>query len=139
MTKSAWPTCFGCGEENPIGLKLKNTYVGDRSHLEFIGTENHCGHPGMLHGGIIATLLDEATFYAVNNREEDVVTATLSVRYIKPAHIGHLLIVEAWLKESHDRILEVVAELRDADADNLLLARSEAQCMIVSLNKILAE
>ncbi|MFC1962064.1 PaaI family thioesterase, partial [Chloroflexota bacterium] len=52
--------CFGCGQNNPIGLKLKFKKDGDGVRTEFTPGESYQGWPGMVHGGIIGCLLDEA-------------------------------------------------------------------------------
>ena len=54
-----YPNCFGCGESNPIGLRLKYRREGDRLRTEFMPGDDHQGWPGIVHGGIIASLLYE--------------------------------------------------------------------------------
>ena len=49
--------CFACGQDNPIGLKLKFSWDGKTARAEFTPTELHQGWQGVLHGGIIYTLL----------------------------------------------------------------------------------
>ncbi len=57
------PQCFGCGRKNPIGLKLKFQWDGKTATAEFAAGENHQGWPGIVHGGIIFSILDEAMAY----------------------------------------------------------------------------
>jgi acyl-coenzyme A thioesterase PaaI-like protein len=58
--------CFGCGPANPTGLHLEFLIAPDGAVVSFPAVgENFEGHPGYLHGGIIATLLDEAMSRAV--------------------------------------------------------------------------
>ena len=53
--------CFGCGQANPVGLQLEFSLASDRSVVSLATIPDTCeGHPGYLHGGIIATLLDES-------------------------------------------------------------------------------
>ena len=62
MTDAAidvYPRCFGCGQENPIGLRLSFDHDGDALVARFVPGEDHQGWPGIVHGGIIATLLYE--------------------------------------------------------------------------------
>ena len=58
--------CYGCGEDNPIGLKLRFDAKDGTVVTEFVASELHQGWPGFVRGGILFTLLDEAmghTFY----------------------------------------------------------------------------
>ena len=51
--EKATTMCFACGQENPIGLKLRFTWDGQTAHAEFTPTELHQGWWGIVHGGII--------------------------------------------------------------------------------------
>jgi acyl-coenzyme A thioesterase PaaI-like protein len=81
--------CFGCGPENPQGLKLEFIVAADGDAItatcQLTLTRLHEGPPGYIHGGIIATLLDEAM--SKLNRPLNVLamTRSLSVDYLKPA------------------------------------------------------
>ena len=54
-----YPNCFGCGADNPIGLRLQYRREGDAVVTEFTPGDEHEGWPGIVHGGIITTLLYE--------------------------------------------------------------------------------
>ena len=54
-----YPNCFGCGEDNPSGLRLDLKLEGDQLTTEFIPEKRHEGWPGMVHGGVIAAVLYE--------------------------------------------------------------------------------
>ena len=89
--------CFVCGHENPIGLKID--FVVDKENRRAsanlqIGS-NYQGWQGVVHGGIIATLLDEAAIYACRAISDEAVTAALSVRYKSPVEINCPLNLEA--------------------------------------------
>jgi len=77
--------CFGCGPANPAGLHLEFLIAPDGSvvSLSAIG-ENFEGHPGYLHGGIIATLLDEAMSKAVRALGKPAMTRNMEVDYRRP-------------------------------------------------------
>jgi acyl-coenzyme A thioesterase PaaI-like protein len=65
--------CFGCGADNPLGLKLKSYVEGDELVARFIPNENHCSYRGFLNGGIATTLIDchsAWTAFASDQREE---------------------------------------------------------------------
>lgn len=77
--------CFGCGPDNPKGLRLRFFEVPEGVEVEYVVPEHLGGAPGVVHGGIQATLLDEAlcmTSYAKNGTP--VVTGELTVRYMAP-------------------------------------------------------
>jgi len=57
--------CFACSQENPIGLKLKPVHDGEKVTAEFTAGKFHQGWDNVVHGGILYTLLDEVTAYAM--------------------------------------------------------------------------
>lgn len=128
--------CFGCGKDNPIGLHLKNTYVENRSHIEFEVKPHYCGYPGLMHGGITAMLFDEAMFYAVQRLGIVTVTASISIDYISPGYEGHTLVCEAQIEKQDGRKIDVAAELKDLN-NGKLLAKARGRFLEVDINKVL--
>lgn len=84
-----------CGQDNPIGLKLKFSRVGEGVRAEFTPSELHAGYEGLVHGGILAALIDDAmaNVWAANGREA--VTAKIEVRFRQEARPGEKLLVSA--------------------------------------------
>ena len=77
--------CFGCGEANSIGLHLEFLLEPDRSVVALpMVADTFEGHPGYLHGGVIATLLDEAMSKAVRARGFTAMTRHMEVDYLRP-------------------------------------------------------
>ena len=77
--------CFGCGPANPAGLRLEFLIAPDGAVVSFpVVGENFEGHPGYLHGGIIATLLDEAMSKAVRALGQSAMTRKMEVDYRRP-------------------------------------------------------
>jgi uncharacterized protein (TIGR00369 family) len=77
--------CFGCGPANPAGLHLEFLLAEDGTVVcpaTVSGTFD--GHPGYLHGGIIATLLDETMSKAVRSRGVSAMTRQLEAEYLRP-------------------------------------------------------
>ena len=68
--------CFGCGRNNPCGVKLSFDWDGRVAKSEFTPTELHQGWQDIIHGGILTTLLDEAMAYAAYFENVAGVTAT---------------------------------------------------------------
>ncbi|MFZ0301516.1 MAG: PaaI family thioesterase [Terracidiphilus sp.] len=77
--------CFGCGPANPAGLHLEFQLATDLSVVCLAQvSDDFSGHPGYLHGGIIATLLDEAMSKSVRARNALAMTRELHVEYLRP-------------------------------------------------------
>ena len=77
--------CFGCGPANPSGLHLEFQLAPDLSVVCFAQVpEDFTGHPGYLHGGVIATLLDEAMSKSIRARQVLAMTRELKVEYLLP-------------------------------------------------------
>ena len=72
--------CFGCGQDNPIGLKLKFQTDGKTIRTEFTPGEQFQGWSGYLHGGITACILDEVLSQAVHMEGLNCVTARLETK-----------------------------------------------------------
>lgn len=86
--------CFACGKDNPIGLKLKFYQEGELAKAEFTPGELYQGWPGIVHGGILCTILDEAMGYAVIfNGIWSYVTARAETRFRNQARVGEPLII----------------------------------------------
>ena len=123
--------CFGCGGANEDGMKL--AFVQDNEKRRIIGRfvlgERYQGGGGMGHGGIIATLLDEAMGKVCRFREVRAVTAELSVEYLKPISVQDEIVVEGWETEQKGRNLFHVGEIRNAAGD--VLARGKGRFVII--------
>jgi len=109
--------CFVCGMENPIGLKVVFEEEGKRVWAQFTPREEHQGFPGILHGGLTGTLLDEAMgrCLMVGGEERWMVSAKLEVRYKKPIPIGEPLTIMGEIVEDRGRLVETRGEIRLSD------------------------
>jgi acyl-coenzyme A thioesterase PaaI-like protein len=87
--------CFVCGPSNPIGLHVAFSVRDGRVTGEFTPSALHVGFAGIVHGGILAAVLDDAMAWVGYGQREPTVTARLSVRYRQPARPGETLQVEA--------------------------------------------
>lgn len=127
--------CFGCGGANDGGMKL--TFDQDNARRKIVGHfvlgERYQGGGGMAHGGIIATLLDEAMGKACRFREVRAVTAELSVEYLKPVSVSEEIIVEGWETEQKGRNLFHVGEIRSVAGD--VLARGRGRFVVIGDQK----
>jgi uncharacterized protein (TIGR00369 family) len=89
--------CFACGKNNPDGMRLKFTYDEDlvRFICRFRLGKRYTGPPGHCHGGIIATILDEAMGKVNKLRHVVALTSEITVKYLKPVPLNKPLRVES--------------------------------------------
>jgi uncharacterized protein (TIGR00369 family) len=96
--------CFGCGPANASGLRLEFLLATDGAVVSLpIVPESFEGHPGYLHGGIIATLLDEAMSKAVRAQGRPSMTRKMEVEYLRPVPSGAPLRIEGRVVRSEGR------------------------------------
>ena len=115
--------CFICGLENPVGLKLK-IYEVEPGVIEttYIAPEHFQGYPGVLHGGIVATILDEISGRAHMgdpSQPRFMFTAKLEVKYRKNVPIGKPLRIVGKAGKTKGRMAEGWAGIYD-EAGTLL-------------------
>ncbi len=123
------PMCFACGRDNTVGLKLEFHRDGESVKSEFTPGEQYQGWPGVVHGGIICTLLDEALGYAAGFQGLYAVTARMDVQYRKPAMVGKRLLLSARVSSVSGR--DVRSEGRITDEDGVLVAEAQAELRII--------
>ncbi|MFM7597084.1 MAG: PaaI family thioesterase [Actinomycetota bacterium] len=84
--------CFGCGTDHPAGLHQR-AIVGDGMDVATVVeiTQAHQGAPGLAHGGVIATAMDEAMGVVTRLLRLPVVTVRLEVDYRRPVPVGTTL------------------------------------------------
>lgn len=109
--------CFACGPNNPIGLHLKFEFEDGGYVARFTPRREHMGYSGIVHGGILSTLMDEAMARMVYAMGHWAVTADMQVRFKKPAPVGRELIVTGRLVSERGRIIDCTAEARDAEGE----------------------
>lgn len=81
--------CFVCGKDNPLGLKLEIKVSEEGALVEdYVIKKEYEGYSGIVHGGILSSILDEIQVYAARGKGYKTVTAKLSVRFVKPVKIG---------------------------------------------------
>jgi uncharacterized protein (TIGR00369 family) len=119
--------CFACGERNPDGLRLRFEYPEPgRCRAEFVAPRKFQGWQGVLHGGIISALLDEAFAHALGGPErgagEAAVTAEMTVRFKKPVRIGQKVFLEGRVIRVKGRLIDCESVLRDGAGTELASA-----------------
>ena len=131
--------CFGCGPQNETGLKLK--FVLDEARQRFVCRfrlqGRFVGPPALAHGGIIATILDEA-MGKVNKLHNIVcLTSTMEVTYLKPVPLFKPLIVEGWEERVRGREHYRAAEIRNPEGE--VLASSKGKFIEIDPHRMFAK
>jgi acyl-coenzyme A thioesterase PaaI-like protein len=116
--------CFGCGEHNPIGLSLHFERDAEGVVAPYQPRREDQGFPGLVHGGLISLLLDEAMGWAMYADEAFAVTARMETRFRRPVPLDRALLVRSRILSSRGRRLEVEAKLCDAPTGDLLAEAS---------------
>jgi uncharacterized protein (TIGR00369 family) len=119
--------CFVCGPQNPIGLKLDFQY-DDRNRevlSKVIFNRHFQGWEGVLHGGLISTVLDEIMIKAAAQQGYKCVTAELNVRFKKPALITKEFTLRGKVKEVRKRLVFAEGSLTDSDNTTIALAQGK--------------
>ncbi len=108
--------CFACGQENAIGLKLVfERHAHGEAAATWIPAEAHEGWPGVVHGGLLSTALDEAMSHALIAAGVRAMTAELRVRFRSPAPSGRPLTLRGWIVQRVKRLVEAEASITDAN------------------------
>ncbi len=124
MAHKAQNRCFGCGPANPGGLHLDFSLAEDRSVVALpVVPPIFDGHIGYLHGGIIATLLDETMSKSLRARGFFAMTRHMEVDYLKPVPSAAPLRIEGRVMRSEGR--KHWSEARILDRHGALLAHSK--------------
>jgi len=114
-------TCFLCGRQNDVGLKMTWYNDPEAGQIRAVLTvpEQFNGYPGIVHGGIVAAILDETAGRAVlldgGDPEKLMVTMKLEVRYRRPTPTGEPLTAVGWVLQPGEKVARCAGELRLAD------------------------
>ncbi len=126
--------CFGCSPGNPIGLQLTFLLEGEQVVTEWSPREDLEGYPGVVHGGIQATLADEtAAWYIHAVLGTSGVTRELSVRYHQPAQTADGPFVIKAAKTGQDG-REVTIEVTIEGAGGTLFTTARCAYVVFSEN-----
>ena len=113
MKFESYGNCFVCGEKNSGGLRLRFVIDHERQTLRtnFMASPTYQGWDGIVHGGIISTLLDEAMAKLVYELGYPAVSASLEVKFKKPAPILEPLLVYGEITEVGRRLIKAKAHV----------------------------
>ena len=117
--------CFACGELNEIGLHLKLNLEPGICWTELELPRRFEGWEGIVHGGILCTILDEVMAWSLVASDNWGVTARMSVDFRKPVTVGRAIRAEGWITESRRRIHATAGRILDS-ASGVELALAQA-------------
>jgi len=127
--------CFCCGPRNPIGLKLTfETLPDGRMRTYWTPRPEHQGFKEIVHGGLIATLMDEVMIQLLHARGVHAVTAELSTRFLRPLRTGKRYRFDSRLLEDKGRVVTAEAEGVD-DESGERVATGSFKCVRVRAGK----
>ncbi|MHA1903296.1 MAG: PaaI family thioesterase [Candidatus Thorarchaeota archaeon] len=124
--QDSWPHegtfCWGCGKNNTHGLQLKSFWDEEETVASFVPNEQHLAFPGILNGGIIATIIDchaTGTANAAGHKREGktatghlmYVTGSLYVKFLKPTPVDKPVTLRAKVKEIKGNKITVTCTL----------------------------
>jgi uncharacterized protein (TIGR00369 family) len=116
--------CFACGKHNPIGLKLDFHFEGDDYVTRFEVKPEYQGWTGIVHGGLLATVLDETMARLLWEKDLNAITGRLTVRYHRPVKTGEALTIRARITKQRPRLIET--EARALTEDGTVAAEATA-------------
>ena len=117
--------CYVCGQQNPFGLQLYYRNEGSQIVTEFTGEERHQGFPGVVHGGILAAILDETMGRVSVLEHRWVMTGRLELRYRAPAPLHVPLRITALTTDSRARMIRVRGIVARADDPTVICCEAE--------------
>lgn len=108
--------CFVCGKENPAGLGLVFQRQDDGLMRAWWSPGPRWeGFQGIVHGGVVSTVLDEAMSKAVSATGCEALTAELTIRFRQPVPSGGRFRIEGWIVKRSKRLIETEAVVESAD------------------------
>lgn len=133
--------CFICGLQNPISLRMvfEEDLTRERVYARLIVPERYRSYPGVVHGGIVATILDETSGRAIMMHTHDdntfFATAKMEVRYRRPTPTQTPLLAVGWVEQFGPSRSRVRGELRlDSPTDESSTLLAECESLVVKPN-----
>ena len=121
------PSCVVCSPTHPFGLRLSFTLDADGIvAAQFECDPAFAGYRGLLHGGVISSLLDGAMTNCLFLHGQLALTARLNLRFRHPVQTGMPAVVRAWISDTSRGFFQMKAELlqagiRKASADGVFM------------------
>lgn len=127
--------CYACGKDNPQGLKLSFTQPSKgKLRSEVVFSKHHQGYKGVVHGGMLALVLDDLIVNLAWREGIPAVTGELRLRLKKPAKVGERIILEGEVASGSEglskKLFYATATAKTSDGE--LLAAAKGTCVRIS-------
>jgi uncharacterized protein (TIGR00369 family) len=105
--------CYVCGKKNPEGLAMDFKIDSEKKSItgRFTPQKKHQGYEGIIHGGILSALLDEAMVKLAFSLGIPAVTAEMTIKFKSPAAPGEALVVTGSITEETRRLIQATARI----------------------------
>lgn len=123
--------CVICGQEHPTGMRLRFTVDETGAEANWTVHARFQGFRGVLHGGLVLALMDDAMWYAIYGRGGVTLTAEATVRYKRRVEVGLPLTVRGYVREHRGRLWTCFAELVHTEGAGEVLATTEGKFISV--------
>ena len=104
--------CFACGPLNPIGLHMEVSFRDNKASSRLTLKQEFQGWSDIVHGGVVATILDEIMAHAVMHYVGQAVTTSLQITYRAALHVGEEFQAVGYVVEQKSRAAVAEAEIR---------------------------
>ncbi len=123
--------CFVCGPKNPVGLKLDFHFSapGFSAETELTFPSHFQGWDQVIHGGLLATVLDEVMVKAASSRDMACVTGEMTIKYLRPASPDTPYRLRGVVTTERGKLL--TAEGTITDKDETVIAKASAKLIRV--------
>ncbi|MEA1972323.1 MAG: PaaI family thioesterase [Candidatus Cloacimonadota bacterium] len=125
MSEKEYTKCFACGQDNPIGLKLIFDYKEDYCIAEFTLNQNYEGYPGIIHGGIVSTILDESMAKIILTTTQKAVTVEMKTKFRQMLESNKIYFVKAKITKERSRTVQTESQI--FDKENNIVAQASAK------------
>lgn len=122
--------CFACGPNNPIGLRMKVVYENGQAACMLCLSRELQGWNGIVHGGVVAAILDEVMAHAVTHFVAKAVTTSLQITYRSPVPVGRSVRAVGHIMEHKRRSVVARGELF-LEENGQLLAEGESRFLLL--------
>ncbi len=128
--------CFVCGPDNPIGLHLVFRLEDGACVSEFTPGPNHVGYPGVVHGGMLYSALDDVMANWLYLRGARAYTARCEIRYREPAAPGERLLLSGRPTGRRRKVVEMEAKAT-RESDGKVVATATGTFVVVDEEEFL--
>ena len=123
--------CFACGPLNPIGLQMEVSFQDNKAFSRLSLRREFQGWKDMVHGGVVATILDEIMAHAVIHYIGQALTTSLQITYRAPLHVEDEIEVVGYVAERKRRLAIARAEISIPGGDKVI-ATGESKFLLVN-------